>query len=64
VAKPFTSMSASASASTSSDGHGHGTEGHDRLLIVCFDRLDRLKRSNRRSRSQTFGHKRNSFACL
>jgi hypothetical protein len=29
-----------------SDGHGHGTEGHDRLLIVCFDRLDRLKRSN------------------
>lgn len=30
----------------SSDGHGHGTEGHDRLLTVCFDRLDRLERSN------------------
>jgi len=29
-----------------SDGHGHGLEGHDRLPIVCFDRLDRLKRSN------------------
>jgi hypothetical protein len=29
-----------------SDGYGHGTEGHDCLLTVCFDRLDRLKRSN------------------
>jgi hypothetical protein len=43
--KLLSSLSLSGRA-PSSDGHGHGTEGIDCLLTVCFDRLDRLKRSN------------------